>query len=57
MFIYRDELYNEQSERPNQADIIIAKHRNGPTGVVTLHFNKALTKFGNLKRETYSLND
>jgi len=57
MFIYRDELYNEQSERPNQADIIVAKHRNGPTGVVTLHFNKALTKFGNLKRETFSLND
>ena len=57
MFIYRDELYNEQSERPNQADIIVAKHRNGPTGAVTLHFNKALTKFGNLKRETFSLND
>lgn len=55
MFIYRDELYNEQTEHPNQAEIIIAKHRNGPTGVVTLHFNKALTKFGNLKHDTYNL--
>jgi len=56
MFIYRDEMYNEQSERPNQADIIVAKHRNGPTGVITLHFNKTLTKFGNLKHDTYNLN-
>ena len=55
MFIYRDELYNEATEHPNQAEIIIAKHRNGPTGVVTLHFNKALTKFGNLKHDTYNL--
>jgi replicative DNA helicase len=55
MFIYRDELYNEATEHPNQAEIIIAKHRNGPTGIVTLHFNKALTKFGNLKHDTYNL--
>ncbi|MHB8629505.1 MAG: replicative DNA helicase [Aggregatilineales bacterium] len=55
MFIYRDDMYNDQSERPNQADIIVAKHRNGPTGVVTLHFNKTLTKFGNLKHDTYNL--
>lgn len=49
MFIYRDEVYNEDTERPNQADIIVAKHRNGPIGAVTLYFRKELTQFANLK--------
>jgi replicative DNA helicase len=45
VFIYRDELYNENTERKNIADIIIAKHRNGPTGVVSLFFKKELAQF------------
>ena len=45
MFIYRDELYNENTERKNLADIIVAKHRNGPTGNVTLYFKKELAQF------------
>ena len=45
MFIYRDELYNENSENPNIADVMIAKHRSGPTGTVQLYFNKRLTQF------------
>jgi replicative DNA helicase len=45
MFIYRDELYNENTERKNLADIIVAKHRNGPTGTVTLYFKKELAQF------------
>ena len=45
MFIYRDELYNEDTETPNIADIMIAKHRSGPTGTVQLFFNKRLTQF------------
>jgi replicative DNA helicase len=45
IFIYRDELYNENTERKNIADIIIAKHRNGPTGVVSLFFKKELAQF------------
>ena len=32
MFIYRDEMYDQQTERKNVAEIIVAKHRNGPTG-------------------------
>ncbi|MBN2004338.1 MAG: replicative DNA helicase [Anaerolineae bacterium] len=44
-FIYRDELYNENTEQPNIADIMIAKHRSGPTGTVQLFFNKRLTQF------------
>lgn len=57
MFIYRDEIYNENTDRPNQADIIIAKHRNGPTGMISLHFNKFLTKFSNLKFESVDLSE
>jgi replicative DNA helicase len=48
MFIYRDEVYNPETERKNQADIIVAKHRNGPVGDVTLYFNQAQSRFGNL---------
>jgi replicative DNA helicase len=45
IFIYRDEMYNENTERPNIADIMIAKHRNGPTGTVALYFRKELAQF------------
>jgi replicative DNA helicase len=45
IFIYRDEMYNENTERPNIADIIVAKHRNGPTGAVALYFKKELAQF------------
>jgi replicative DNA helicase len=45
IFIYRDEMYNENTERPNIADIIVAKHRNGPTGTVALYFRKELAQF------------
>jgi replicative DNA helicase len=44
-FVYREEIYDEATEFPNQADVIIAKHRNGPTGTVSLYFEKSLTKF------------
>jgi replicative DNA helicase len=45
IFIYRDEMYNENTERPNIADVMIAKHRNGPTGSVQLYFRKELAQF------------
>jgi len=48
MFIYRDELYNENSESPNIADVMIAKHRSGPTGTVQLYFNKKLTQYSDV---------
>jgi replicative DNA helicase len=51
MFLYRDDYYNrEKSEKPGIAEIIVAKHRNGPTGVVELVFRKELTRFENLER-------
>jgi replicative DNA helicase len=45
IFIYRDEMYNENTERKSIADIMIAKHRNGPTGSVALYFKKELAQF------------
>jgi len=48
MFIYRDEVYNPASERKGIADIIIAKHRNGPVGRVSLRFVQELAKFTDL---------
>jgi replicative DNA helicase len=50
MFLYRDEVYNEITEYPNVAEVIVAKHRNGPTGTARLYFHKHLTRFDNLRR-------
>jgi len=52
MFIYREDVYDENSDRKNVAELIIAKHRNGPTGTIELFFQKNLTMFRNaLKRD------
>jgi len=45
MFIYRDELYHPETEKQHIADIIVAKHRNGPTGTVQLFFRNRLAQF------------
>jgi len=45
IFIYRDELYNPDTELKNIADLIIAKHRHGPTGSIQLFFRKHLAQF------------
>jgi replicative DNA helicase len=50
MFIYREEMYVEETFKPNIADIIVAKHRNGPTGQLSLRFMKEQTRFANLER-------
>jgi replicative DNA helicase len=54
MFIYRDEYYNKESERPGEADIIIAKHRNGPVGDIRLTFRKDYPKFMNYAGERFA---
>jgi replicative DNA helicase len=51
MFIYRDEYYNRESERLGEADMIVAKHRNGPIGEVALTFLPKYPKFANLYRD------
>lgn len=55
MFIYREDMVKENSEKKNIADIIVAKHRNGPTDNVPLYFRKELTKFENLEMVRESL--
>ncbi len=55
MFIYRDDVYDEDSERKNIAELIVAKHRNGPTGSVELYFQKNLTQFRNAMKRDIAL--
>ena len=56
MFIYRDDYYkHEESERPNIAEINIAKHRNGPTAVVDLFWQGQFATFRNLQRQEVKL--
>jgi replicative DNA helicase len=55
MFLYRDELYNENTDRPNQADVIVAKHRNGPTDTITLYFRRELTQFLDMSKSRQDL--
>jgi replicative DNA helicase len=45
IFIYRDVMYNPDTEQPNIADLLVAKHRNGPTGKVPLLFKSELAQF------------
>ncbi len=51
MFLYRDEYYNQESEKKNIGEVIIAKHRNGPTGNIELVWKGEYTKF--LNKENY----
>jgi replicative DNA helicase len=55
MFIHREDKYNENSDRPNIAEILIEKHRNGPTGKVELYFDSDKTTFVSLEKG--NLND
>lgn len=55
MFIYRDEIYNPETPMKDIAEIIISKHRHGPTGTVELYFRKEVTRFEELAREEVHL--
>jgi len=50
LFIYRDEVYNKESQDKGKAEIIVAKHRNGPTGTTELAFLDHFTRFANMAR-------
>ena len=56
MFIYRDEVYNEESQDKGIAEIIIGKQRNGPIGTARLSFIGQFTRFDNLSTQ-YGDND
>lgn len=51
LFIYREEMYKKDTARPHIADIYIAKHRNGPTGMTELFFDETKASFKNLERK------
>jgi replicative DNA helicase len=51
VFLYRDEIYNPESDQRGTAEIIVAKHRNGPTGMTRLAFLEHLTKFADMARD------
>jgi replicative DNA helicase len=53
MFLYRDVVYNPDTQDPAQAELIIGKQRNGPTGTVLLHFAKERTTFENSGYSSY----
>jgi replicative DNA helicase len=50
MFIYRESYYNKETERENVTDILIKKHRNGPTGDIELYFHPEQRRFSDLDR-------
>jgi replicative DNA helicase len=50
MFIHREDKYKENTEKQNIADIIIAKHRNGPVGKIELYFDEQIASFRNLEK-------
>jgi len=50
MFIHREDRYRQETERKNIADIIIAKHRNGPVGKIELYFDDKMVSFRNLEK-------
>ena len=54
MFIYREEYYDKDSERPGEADIIIAKHRNGPVDKVVLAFQNEYPRFRNYVSDRFA---
>ncbi len=54
LFLYREDYYDvEKAQREgkeNVCEVVIAKHRNGPVGMVELYFDKAISRFSNLER-------
>jgi replicative DNA helicase len=54
LFIYREDIVKKDSERKGEADIIVAKQRNGPMGTISLYFWEKYTKFGPLSKEHIS---
>jgi replicative DNA helicase len=55
IFMYRDEMYNEATEFPNQVDFIIAKQRSGPIGTVSAYFEKTTTAIQNAAQRSVDL--
>jgi replicative DNA helicase len=50
-FIYREDFYNPESQRKNIADILLKKHRNGPSGNVQLYFDRDKQRFRSIDQK------
>lgn len=57
MFIHRDDKQNKESDRPNIAEIMVEKHRNGPVGKVELYFDEKKTSFLSIEKSSFSALD
>ena len=58
LFLYRDEVYNpDTTEFPNQADVLLSKHRHGPIGAVQLYFEKSFTRFKDVRKVNLNMAD
>jgi replicative DNA helicase len=57
VFLYRDEVYNPETPQKGVAEVIVAKQRNGPIGVVECSFDGRYTRFGNLANEYAYVDD
>ena len=53
MFIHREDKMNDTSDRPGIAEILIEKHRNGPTGKIELHFDEEKTTFRSIEKSDF----
>jgi len=51
LFIYRDEVYNENTDFPHTAEILIKKNRNGKLGSIQLHFDENHINFYSIEKE------
>jgi len=54
MFIHREDKYKEQAEKTNIAEILVEKHRNGPTGKIELYFDEKKTTFLDLEKSNFN---
>ncbi|MDT8451079.1 MAG: DnaB-like helicase C-terminal domain-containing protein, partial [Wenzhouxiangellaceae bacterium] len=57
LFIYRDEVYHEDSTEKGKAEIIIGKHRHGATGEFMLHFEGEYVRFRDYVEDRYGIDD
>ena len=53
MFIHRDDRTNENSDRPNIADILVEKHRNGPVGRIELFFDEKKASYNTIEKSDF----
>ena len=54
MFLYREDYYNPETDRQHVADLILAKHRNGPTGRIELYFHPERLRYMSLDKQERS---